>query len=175
MQGGGPRFCSTATQYVRHFGQSAADTQKLVLAEHNQTFIVRIVCRPDKLHNFRVYRYLLPSAVDHIYKWYHSLSFLVPCVEMPLAGSMARGKRAVAAVVGVIANLTAWFALHVLFSRITEHQYGPLQLFVPDSATFSLEAAALVAFTAILIFRLKWNVLAVLSAAAFGGLFLTHI
>jgi hypothetical protein len=38
-----------------------------------------------------------------------------------------------------------------------------------------LEAAALVAFTAILIFRLKWNVLAVLSAAAFGGLFLTHI
>lgn len=77
-----------------------------------------------------------------------------------------------AAVVGVIANLTAWFALHVLFSRITEQQYGPVRLFVPDIGTFSWEAAVLVAFTAFLIFRLKWNVLAVLSVAALGGLLL---
>jgi chromate transporter len=77
-----------------------------------------------------------------------------------------------AAVVGVIANLTAWFALHVLFSRITEQQYGPVRLFIPDMDTFSWEAAVLVAFTAFLIFRLKWNVLAVLSVAALGGLLL---
>nr|WP_315456428.1 chromate efflux transporter [uncultured Sphingorhabdus sp.] len=77
-----------------------------------------------------------------------------------------------AAVVGVIANLTAWFALHVLFSRITEQQYGPVRLFVPDIGTFSWEAAVLVSFTAFLIFRLKWNVLAVLSVAALGGLLL---
>lgn len=80
-----------------------------------------------------------------------------------------------AAVVGVIANLTAWFALHVLFSRITEQRYGPLRVFVPDSATFSWEEAILVAFTAFLIFRLKWNVLAVLFVAALGGLVLTRI
>lgn len=77
-----------------------------------------------------------------------------------------------AAVVGVIANLTAWFGLHVLFSRITEQQYGPVRLFIPDTDTFSWEAAMLVAFTAFLIFRLKWNVLAVLSVAALGGLLL---
>ena len=80
-----------------------------------------------------------------------------------------------AAVVGVIANLTAWFGLHVLYSRITEQQYGPLRLFVPDRATFSWEVAVLVAFTAFLIFRLKWNVLPVLFAAALGGLVLTRI
>jgi len=80
-----------------------------------------------------------------------------------------------AAVVGVIANLTAWFALHVLFSGISERQYGPIRLFVPDRATFSWEAAVLVACTAFLIFRLKWNVLAVLSAAALGGLVLALI
>lgn len=78
-----------------------------------------------------------------------------------------------AAIVGVIANLTMWFALHILFSDIQEQQYGPLRLYVPDLATFSWEVALLVAFTAVLIFRLKWNVIAVLSAAAIGGLALT--
>jgi len=80
-----------------------------------------------------------------------------------------------AAIVGVIANLTMWFALHVLFSRVTEWQYGPMRLYVPEAASFSWEAAGLVAFTAFLIFRLKWNVLAVLLVAAIGGLALTLI
>ena len=35
-----------------------------------------------------------------------------------------------AAVVGVIANLSAWFALHVLFARVEEVRAGPLRLFV---------------------------------------------
>jgi len=80
-----------------------------------------------------------------------------------------------AAIVGVIANLTAWFTLHVLFGGVMEQQYGPVRLFVPDRATFSWEAAVLVAFTAFLIFRLKWNIIAVLSAAALGGLVLTLV
>ena len=33
-----------------------------------------------------------------------------------------------AAVVGVIANLSVWFALHVLFARVEEHDVGPLHL-----------------------------------------------
>ena len=47
-----------------------------------------------------------------------------------------------AAVVGVILNLTVWFALHVLFARVSEQHMGPLRLHVPDLASISVPAAA---------------------------------
>jgi chromate transporter len=75
-----------------------------------------------------------------------------------------------AAVVGVIANLTVWFVLHVFFSQIDERQLGPLRLYWPNPSTFSWEAALLATFAAFLIFRLRWNVIAVLVAAGFGGI-----
>ncbi len=80
-----------------------------------------------------------------------------------------------AAVVGVIANLTVWFALHVFFSEIDERQLGPLRLYWPDPSTFSSQAALLAIFAAVLIFRLKWNVIAVLAAAGLCGVGLSLI
>jgi chromate transporter len=80
-----------------------------------------------------------------------------------------------AAVVGVIANLTVWFALHVLFSQIDERQLGPVRLYWPDPSTFTWQAVLLAIFAAFLIFRLKWNVIAVLAAAGFGGVGLSFI
>lgn len=80
-----------------------------------------------------------------------------------------------AAVVGVIANLTVWFALHVLFGRIGERQYGPLRLYWPDPASFSWQAALLSILAGVLIFRLKWNVIKTLAAAGFGGLILGQL
>ena len=80
-----------------------------------------------------------------------------------------------AAVVGVIANLTVWFALHVFFSQIDERQLGPLRLYAPDPSRFSWQAALLAIFAAILIFRLNWNVIVVLVAAGLGGLGLSLI
>jgi chromate transporter len=77
-----------------------------------------------------------------------------------------------AAVVGVIANLTVWFALHVLFARISERQIGPLRLYWPDPVSFNWQAALLAVFAAILIFRLKWNVLKTLAATGAAGLLL---
>ena len=74
-----------------------------------------------------------------------------------------------AAVVGVIANLTAWFALHVLFSSVGERQFGPLRIYWPELATFNWQAAVLAILAAFLIFRLKWNVIAVLMTAALCG------
>ena len=74
-----------------------------------------------------------------------------------------------AAVVGVIANLTAWFALHVLFSAVGERQFGPLRIFWPDLASFDWRAGVLALVAAFLVFRLRWNVITVLCAAAFGG------
>ena len=80
-----------------------------------------------------------------------------------------------AAIVGVIANLTIWFASHVFFSQIDERQLGPVRLYWPDPSTFSWQAALLAIFAAVLIFRLKWNVIAVLIAAGLGGIGLGFI
>ena len=43
-----------------------------------------------------------------------------------------------AAVVGIIANLALWFALHVLFGDVGEMAVGPLALPVPDLRRFDL-------------------------------------
>lgn len=75
-----------------------------------------------------------------------------------------------AAVVGVIANLALWFAFHVLFTRVGEVDYGPLHLALPDWQRFNWRAALLAASAAVMIFRLKWNILLVLAVTALGGL-----
>ena len=80
-----------------------------------------------------------------------------------------------AAVVGVIANLTVWFALHVFFNRIDERQLGPLRLYAPDTTSFSWQAALLAIIAALIIFRLKWNVIAVLAVAGLSGIGLSFI
>jgi chromate transporter len=77
-----------------------------------------------------------------------------------------------AAVVGVIANLTAWFALHVLFAEVGQRQFGPLRLYWPDPAGFDWRAGVLAAIAGVLVFGLKWSVLRVLVAAALGGMVL---
>lgn len=77
-----------------------------------------------------------------------------------------------AAVVGVIANLTAWFALHVLFASVSQRQFGPLRLYWPDPASFDWRAGVLAAIACGLAFGLKWSVLRILAVCAVGGLVL---
>ncbi|SMD05295.1 chromate efflux transporter [Novosphingobium sp. B1] len=77
-----------------------------------------------------------------------------------------------AAVVGVIANLTAWFALHVLFAEVSQRQFGPLRLYWPDLASFDWRAGLLALLACIMAFGLKWSVLRVLAVSALGGLIL---
>ena len=77
-----------------------------------------------------------------------------------------------AAVVGVIANLTLWFLLHVLFRQVVESNAGPMRLLLPDWTSFDGRAAALAAFSALLIFRFRRSVVTVLGLAAIGGLVL---
>ncbi|NBB24075.1 chromate efflux transporter [Porphyrobacter sp. SLTP] len=78
-----------------------------------------------------------------------------------------------AAVVGVIANLTAWFALHVLFASVSQRQFGPLRLYWPDPASFDWRAGVLAAIACGLAFGLKWSVLRILAVCAVGGLALS--
>ena len=72
-----------------------------------------------------------------------------------------------AAVVGVIANLSLWFALHVVFARIDERHIGPLRLFVPDAASLDVVALALSGLALVLIFALRWSIVATLAVC--GG------
>jgi chromate transporter len=77
-----------------------------------------------------------------------------------------------AAVVGVIANLAVWFALHVLFARVTSIDVGPLQLQTPVLASFDWRAAAIAVVALVLIFRAKIGILPTLAVCAAMGLVL---
>jgi chromate transporter len=59
-----------------------------------------------------------------------------------------------AAVVGVILNLTVWFALHVLFARVDEARAGPLRWYAFDPASIDLKVSALAVIAALLAFVL---------------------
>ena len=62
-----------------------------------------------------------------------------------------------AAVVGVILNLSLWFALHVLFNTVQQSQFGPFSMPVPDPATIQPIAAGMMALAALLLLQLKWG------------------
>ena len=75
-----------------------------------------------------------------------------------------------AAVVGVIANLTVWFALHVLFARTGQWRAGPVRIVSPDWSSFDWRVAVIGTVAALLLFRLRWGVVRVLVVAAGLGL-----
>lgn len=79
-----------------------------------------------------------------------------------------------AAVVGVILNLTIWFALHVFFTKVSAEQAGPLVLWTPELASIDWRAVALSALCAILLFRLRWDLMRVLLVASIGGALLGY-
>lgn len=77
-----------------------------------------------------------------------------------------------AAVVGVILNLTVWFALHTLFGTIDNVAWHGINLWIPDWNTFQLFPALLACAAGIAILRFKINLLWVLaSCGAAGALF----
>ena len=67
-----------------------------------------------------------------------------------------------AAVVGVILNLTVWFALQVLFARVGEWRFGPVHVMAPDPASLSVKALLLSALAAVLLFALHRGVVTTL-------------
>jgi chromate transporter len=76
-----------------------------------------------------------------------------------------------AAVVGVILNLSVWFALHVLFGRVTEMHAGPFRWYAFDPFALDLRATALAAIAAVLAFGLHRSLIeVVLAMAALGVL-----
>jgi chromate transporter len=75
-----------------------------------------------------------------------------------------------AAVVGVILNLSVWFALHVLFGQVTEIHAGPLRWFAFDPLALDLKAAALAAVAGVLAFGLHRGLMEVVAIMAALGM-----
>jgi len=79
-----------------------------------------------------------------------------------------------AAVVGVILNLSLWFALHVLFASVTATNVGPLSLWIPEWATLDWRVVLLVVGCAIALLKWHWSLMIVLAVSAVAGLALHH-
>jgi chromate transporter len=106
----------------------------------------------------------------------------VPCFVLVFVGApyveRLRGNHALsaalkgimAAVVGVIANLAIYFAVHTLFRHVSTVSWGPVDLQVPHLDSLKPLSLAVAAGAAALIFRAKWSVLRTLGACALVGL-----
>lgn len=86
-----------------------------------------------------------------------------PGLQAALAGVTA-------AVVGVIANLSAWFALNVLFAEGARWEAGPVSVYLPDPASLDFKALALAVLAAIALFVLRLGAFRTLAMAAVAGL-----
>lgn len=75
-----------------------------------------------------------------------------------------------AAVVGVILNLTIWFALHVLFTGVEEARVGPLRWYAFDPATLDWKAALLALLAAGLMLRLHRGLVETVAVMALLGI-----
>jgi chromate transporter len=106
----------------------------------------------------------------------------VPCFLFILLGApyveRLRGNRSLsaaltgitAAVVGVIANLGLYFAVHTLFGAVRTVTTGPLHLELPEIATVRPVPVAIAVIAGVLIVGLQWSVLRVLAVSAALGL-----
>ncbi len=106
----------------------------------------------------------------------------VPCFVFIFLGApyveRLRGNRALtsaltgitAAVVGVIAHLALFFAVHTLFSDATRATLGPVTLELPVLESVRFVQVGIAAVAAMLVFGYRWSVLRTLAVCAVLGL-----
>ncbi len=100
-----------------------------------------------------------------------------PYIEVIAAHPKARGALSAitAAVVGVILNLSIWFALHVMFASAKTHEIGHFQIIVPEVASVDWHVLLLAFLSAILLFVLRLNIILALAISALGGILLSFV
>jgi len=100
-----------------------------------------------------------------------------PFVEPLRANRQLSGALAAitAAVVGVILNLSVWFALNVLFGRVVETHAGPMRWYAFDPLALDLRASALAAIAAVLAFGLHRSLIEVVVVMAGLGVIVQFI
>jgi chromate transporter len=74
-----------------------------------------------------------------------------------------------AAVVGVIANLAVYFAVHTMFKSTSKQSWGPLHVDVPDLTTLRPVALIIAVAGGVLIFRFRWSVVLTLGVCMLLG------
>jgi len=88
--------------------------------------------------------------------------------SMPrLSGALAA---ITAAVVGVILNLSLWFALHVLFEKLTHITIPPLNIWLPDLASVNLLSLLLAVAAALMLLKFDLGVVRTILVSALAGL-----
>jgi chromate transporter len=75
-----------------------------------------------------------------------------------------------AAVVGVIFNLTIWFAIHVLFANVGRAEFGIFRPWIPDWQSLDVAALALSAIAALALLRFHAGIFTTLTLCAALGL-----
>lgn len=91
------------------------------------------------------------------------------CGQPRLAGML---RTITASVVGVMASLALWFALHTLFVDVQPYQAGLVKVLVPELTTLHGRALVLTCFALWLVFYLGWGTLRVLAVSCLvAGLF----
>jgi chromate transporter len=95
-----------------------------------------------------------------------------PFVEQLRANKRLSGALAAitAAVVGVILNLSVWFALHVLFGEVKELWFGPVRWFAFDPLALDIKTAVLAGIAALLAFRFHRGLIEVVAIMAALGI-----
>ena len=95
-----------------------------------------------------------------------------PFVEQLRANRKLSGALAAitAAVVGVILNLSVWFALHVLFGQVEERHLGILRWYAFDPVALDLKTAALAVIAAVLAFWFHRGLIEVVAVMAALGI-----
>jgi len=78
------------------------------------------------------------------------------------------------AIVGVILNLSVWFALHVWFSNVAPIKKGIFTFWAPSLSSLDWRVAMLTIGCAIAAFVLHWSIFRILFVAALLGLALSH-
>ena len=68
--------------------------------------------------------------------------------------------------VGVIANLALYFAVHTLFTASHPWRWGPLRLELPELASLRPVALAITVAALVMVFRLRWSVPRTLAVCA---------
>ncbi|MGI5139246.1 MULTISPECIES: chromate transporter [unclassified Streptomyces] len=173
-----------AQQAVQHYGWLSAGemVRGLALAETTPGPLIMVVQFVAFLGAYRDPGALNPWAAALLGALLTTWVTFVPCFLFIFLGApyieRLRGNRSVsaaltgitAAVVGVIANLAVFFALHTLFARVHDASWGPLHLQLPELTTVRPTAVAIMLATLVMIFRLHWSVLRVLGVCAALGL-----
>ena len=75
-----------------------------------------------------------------------------------------------AAVVGVIANLSLWFAMHLLFADVSTRSFGPLRLLWPAWPSIDLVALGLIVMAGVLMLVLNRGLALTLVVTALAGM-----